>query len=441
MFGACIGSLINVLVYRMPLGIGVVTPPSRCPACETRLTWRENIPVLGWILLGGRCRFCRSKISPEYPLVEALAALLFAGLFALWFAIPSETVWLGVDWGGLAPDWTRNGFADTWPTFAVTLVAVACLLAMTLVDAKTFTIPLVLAWIPAIVAVVALPAHAAWVEFDRGPVSSWIQGDGYWLTPSRERWYAARGWLWSLATPGAGNWRLIGSSIGAVIGLGMSVLLVRLKLIGQSFADYAAWEEKAIAAEEAAGRDTPELWIQYPHARREMIKELAFVAPPVLLFIAGGWAAYWLVGAMAGPWTAPAHAYGDPIPPVLAPLWLVVLSGSLLGYLIGGAVVWGVRIFGSLAFGKEAMGIGDVHLLAGAGACFGWIDVSLGFFAAAFVALFWTILGFAVGGKLKRAMPFGPFLAVGTFLVVVCKPAVELFLTLLLSAQSGIDLP
>ena len=61
-FGACIGWLVNVLVYRMPLGLGVVTPPSRCPSCETQLTWRENIPVFGWLRLLGKCRFCRSPI-------------------------------------------------------------------------------------------------------------------------------------------------------------------------------------------------------------------------------------------------------------------------------------------------------------------------------------------------------------------------------------------
>ncbi|MEO0630377.1 MAG: prepilin peptidase, partial [Planctomycetota bacterium] len=55
-FGACVGSLINVLVYRLPLGLPVVVPSSRCPACATKLTWRENVPIFGWLLLGGRCR-------------------------------------------------------------------------------------------------------------------------------------------------------------------------------------------------------------------------------------------------------------------------------------------------------------------------------------------------------------------------------------------------
>src|SRR5213592_4306664 len=87
-FGACFGSLINVIAYRVPLGLNIVTPPSRCPACETRLTWRENIPIFGWMILGGKCRFCKSKISPEYPIVEAVVAFLFLLFYAVWYLLP-----------------------------------------------------------------------------------------------------------------------------------------------------------------------------------------------------------------------------------------------------------------------------------------------------------------------------------------------------------------
>ena len=87
-FGSCVGSLVNVLVYRLPLGISVVTPPSRCPSCNTQLTWRENIPVFGWIFLKGKCRFCKAKISAEYPLVEAFVGLLFVTLYVLFYMLP-----------------------------------------------------------------------------------------------------------------------------------------------------------------------------------------------------------------------------------------------------------------------------------------------------------------------------------------------------------------
>jgi leader peptidase (prepilin peptidase)/N-methyltransferase len=96
-----------------------------------------------------------------------------------------------------------------------------------------------------------------------------------------------------------------------------------------------------------------------------------------------------------------------------------------MGYLIGGGVVWLVRILGSLAFGKEAMGLGDVHLMAAVGACMGWIDTTLAFFLAAFVGVFWAILGRVYSGSLARAMPYGPFLAVATLIVFLAKPAIE----------------
>src|SRR5262245_35705876 len=95
-FGACVGSLINVIAYRLPLGLNIVTPPSRCPKCDTRLTWRENIPIFGWIFLGGKCRFCKSRISAEYPIVEAIVAFLFLLFYAAWYFLPNHATWLGI---------------------------------------------------------------------------------------------------------------------------------------------------------------------------------------------------------------------------------------------------------------------------------------------------------------------------------------------------------
>jgi leader peptidase (prepilin peptidase)/N-methyltransferase len=112
-------------------------------------------------------------------------------------------------------------------------------------------------------------------------------------------------------------------------------------------------------------------------------------------------------------------------------LWVQVLAGVLLGYLVGGAVVWLVRIFGSLAFGKEAMGMGDVHLMAAVGACLGWVDSTIAFFGAAFVGLAWTLLGALFSGKVTRQMPYGPYLAAATLLVLVFKPLICRWLAVL----------
>jgi leader peptidase (prepilin peptidase) / N-methyltransferase len=74
--GATIGSFLNVVAYRLPRGESLVRPGSHCPGCGTAIKTYDNIPVIGWLLLRGRCRNCRTRISPRYPIVEALTALL-----------------------------------------------------------------------------------------------------------------------------------------------------------------------------------------------------------------------------------------------------------------------------------------------------------------------------------------------------------------------------
>lgn len=86
LFGACVGSFLNVVVYRLPLGQSVVSPPSRCPKCGYRLAWYDNLPIVGWLLLGGRCRKCNNPISIQYPLVELITALLF--VMVVWATPP-----------------------------------------------------------------------------------------------------------------------------------------------------------------------------------------------------------------------------------------------------------------------------------------------------------------------------------------------------------------
>jgi leader peptidase (prepilin peptidase)/N-methyltransferase len=76
--GAAIGSFLNVVVYRIPAGLSLIHPPSRCPHCLHRLGATENVPVFGWLWLRGRCRWCKTPISMRYPLVEAATGLLFA---------------------------------------------------------------------------------------------------------------------------------------------------------------------------------------------------------------------------------------------------------------------------------------------------------------------------------------------------------------------------
>ncbi len=79
LFGACFGSFLNVCVARWPAGLSVVRPASRCPKCEREIRWHENVPVFGWLRLGGKCAGCALPISVEYPIVEVTVALLWAG--------------------------------------------------------------------------------------------------------------------------------------------------------------------------------------------------------------------------------------------------------------------------------------------------------------------------------------------------------------------------
>src|SRR5919108_5785158 len=77
-FGAILGSFLNVVAYRLPRGESLANPPSRCPSCGAPVKPYDNIPVLSWLLLRGRCRNCGERISWRYPLVEAGTALLCA---------------------------------------------------------------------------------------------------------------------------------------------------------------------------------------------------------------------------------------------------------------------------------------------------------------------------------------------------------------------------
>jgi leader peptidase (prepilin peptidase) / N-methyltransferase len=94
--GGAIGSFLNVVVYRSPRGLSLVAPPSHCPNCKHLIRWYDNIPVFGWLRLGGKCRDCRQPIAWRYPLVELITALMFGALTLLEFVLqdnlPPRTV-------------------------------------------------------------------------------------------------------------------------------------------------------------------------------------------------------------------------------------------------------------------------------------------------------------------------------------------------------------
>jgi len=100
--GAIIGSFLNVVIYRLPRRESVVFPASSCPSCRARIRPYDNVPVLSFLVLGGRCRACKARISMRYPLVESLNALLTLGLY-LWLGLSAPlALYLPFTWALVA---------------------------------------------------------------------------------------------------------------------------------------------------------------------------------------------------------------------------------------------------------------------------------------------------------------------------------------------------
>ena len=93
--GACVASFLNVVVWRVPRGESIVSPPSHCPRCNAPIKWWQNIPIVSWLALRGKCANCRAPISPRYIFVEALGGCLFLAAF-LWLWLPEVPLWVSV---------------------------------------------------------------------------------------------------------------------------------------------------------------------------------------------------------------------------------------------------------------------------------------------------------------------------------------------------------
>src|SRR5918911_5221665 len=132
--GAVVGSFLNVVGYRLPRGESLLRPGSRCPQCETPIKPYDNVPVLGWLWLRGRCRACGARISWRYPAVEALTALLCACV----------VLKFGAD-------------GDVW----LPLVFVVLLVPITLIDLEFHIIPNALTLIGAVAAIALTIAFAS----------------------------------------------------------------------------------------------------------------------------------------------------------------------------------------------------------------------------------------------------------------------------------------
>lgn len=216
--GALIGSFLNVVIHRVPREESIVFPNSRCPSCETAIRPYDNIPIVSFIILGGRCRACGASISPRYPAIEALTALLFGLVFL------------------------HDGLSLALP---LDLVFVAALVSLVFIDAEHMILPDVIT-LPgfafAVVARAVVPNLYGLAFLSEGLLEGWpawavsvagalfgaaIGGGSLWLM----------GWLWErlrgVEAMGLGDVKML-FMVGAYLGWPLTVLTIFLGVVGGS---------------------------------------------------------------------------------------------------------------------------------------------------------------------------------------------------------------
>jgi leader peptidase (prepilin peptidase)/N-methyltransferase len=359
--GACIGSFLNVVIYRMPRDLSIVHPGSFCPSCNTPIHFYDNIPLLSWLLLLGKCRKCKTRISPRYFIIELFTALVFVALYLIYFQTQMRR---GV-----------GGFYHTgFYLYIVQIAMLSAFLAASAIDLELQVIPLSICWFVTVAGLI---------------------GSG--LAPMVYRFEDIRGY--DLFPSASAKVAIL--TAGALLGLLTSLLLLFSGIIKTSYAEQGS--------DNAAPETENQVQKTYKH-RLEMLKEVIFLLPIAI----GALIAYKIYVSFPGfqNWWIDFSQV-----PVIAGLF-----GSLWGYFIGCGIVWATRILGTFVFGKEAMGLGDVHLMGAAGAVIGPWPVVVAFFIAPFFGLIWAFI--CMFFKKMRQIPYGPFLSIGVFVVMILHDAV-----------------
>lgn len=364
--GSCIGSFLNVVIYRLPRGQSIIFPASHCPACGRAIKWYDNVPLLSWVLLGGRCRFCKGKISPRYLAIEFLTGALLAGVYVCYFVLRLRD---GV-----------GSFTSAWPMFVAHAALLCGLLACSAVDIELFIVPLPVMWFCAALGIAA-------AAFRPHP-------------------------FLAQASPAVAV-----ASAGAVVGLLLAKGIMWLGWIQPSFLDA---EDKPLPDGGDGDAGVAITAADGVSPRKEVLRELLFLTPAIVLGV-GGYVLAARIAAVKIPLEGILGSEGGP-----AAEHVRSAMGAVFGLLIGMAWVWGVRILGTLGFGKEAMGMGDVHILAGVGAVAGAKVATLTFFVAPLFGLLWALYLLLVRGK--RELPYGPWLALGALAVMLFYDALVIFL-------------
>jgi leader peptidase (prepilin peptidase)/N-methyltransferase len=198
-------------------------------------------------------------------------------------------------------------------------------------------------------------------------------------------------------------------AVGAAVGLAISWGLLATGLLKRSYdsedseGSQAGVQQDGEPASESPAKDEEP---QFNH-RKESCREVLFLLPIVCC----SWLAFWVAGEVE-----PIRTWWEGL---LQRPAVAGLLGSLFGYFVGCGVVWATRILGTLGFGKEAMGLGDVHLMGAAGAVVGPLLVVLAFFIAPFFGLSWAC--FQMFFKKIRQIPYGPFLSLGVLAVMILQ--------------------
>ena len=335
LIGACIGSFLNVVIYRVPLGMSVNEPKrSFCPLCKNPIPMWLNFPMVSWLWLRGKCKECHAPIAFRYFGVELLTAVLFTVVW--WLFAPHSVAVIVFLW-----------------------VLVALLVSITFIDAEHLIIPTSLTWAGS---VIGLGACAVWPQLPvlAGKAGTWLDG----LKQGGIGWISGFAGLW------------------AVVELGKM-----------------AFGQKALKFE------TPVAW---------SLKEPTNDQDPIHFVIDGEEIPWWdifsrksdrlVVEATEIRLNAEPLAGGKL---VIRELEIELPDGTVhplseVKSLDG--------IASSTVIPREAMGMGDVHLLGMTGAFFGWTGVFFSLFAASVLAIVAAIIGRVGFGK---QLPFGPFLAMG----------------------------
>ena len=366
--GCCIGSFLNVVVYRMPRDKSLNWPPSSCPACGRRIHFYDNIPLVSWLLLGRKCRFCKAPVSPRYFVIELLTGVVFLGVFMMYF---SSGLREGV------PPFLKGG----WLFYLLHIILLSGFIAASAIDLELWIIPLGICWFVTVAALVisALGVFAvsplAISEYSLFPSASFLTG--------------------SLAA-------------GATVGLAISSVLLMTGLLKRSYeeegSDHGGEHENSATGNDSSAEPGGLPEQDFNH-RLETFREIVFLLPIIICSVA----AYLILSEVVPTGTKAGFAMQHPA--------IAGLLGGIWGYFVGCGVVWAIRIFGAFAFGKEAMGLGDVHLMGAAGAVVGPIMVVIAFFVAPFFGLAWA--GSQMFFKKVRQIPYGPFLSLGVFVVMI----------------------